>query len=407
MSNVPLFLSLEKEVIKLGSPKQEAFKKLLISGLPSKQNEDWKYTSLRDIENFEVKGLSQTKPSEAELKSFFVVGAINLLWIDGIFQKALSQALPQTVTLSLQEEPAGLENKTDFFESLNQVFTKERTELSIEKKSKNSIPFNLIFLVVNNFSTTSVSIKAGSESESTWFSHHAEWGQSSKLTTSNLQITLEANAHLSHQHLEASQAQSQHFFNSQVTLNRDAQFKSFLSTTGSKLSRHNLKVSFVGENGNASLSGLYVLEGNNHHDLFLDIHHAVPQCTSSQLYRGLLNGQSHGVFTGKVLVDKHATGTLSSQLNQNLLLSKDCTVDTRPQLEILHNDVKCSHGATIGRLNEKEIFYLQSRGVPRPLAEQILSLGFIRSLLEVEAHPLFKATTMKQLREHTVVGATL
>jgi len=132
----------------------------------------------------------------------------------------------------------------------------------------------------------------------------------------------------------------------------------------------------------AFLHGLYTVQGHQHVDNHTAVDHLAPNCTSNQLYKGILNDHSRAVFNGKIFVRKIAQLTNSYQLNKNLLLGSDCRVDTKPQLEIYADDVKCTHGATIGQLNEEEIFYLRSRGVPKKLASKMLARGFVDDILD-------------------------
>jgi Fe-S cluster assembly protein SufD len=150
---------------------------------------------------------------------------------------------------------------------------------------------------------------------------------------------------------------------------------------GARLSRHDVSLKFNAEGGEAFVDGLYFLGGEQHHDTHSIIAHNVPNCTSHQTYKGILNDRSRGVFNGKVFVAVGASGTDGYQSNKNLLLSNDARVDTKPQLEIFNDDVKCSHGATVGQLEEEELFYLLSRGLNESLAKNLLTYGFAEEIV--------------------------
>jgi Fe-S cluster assembly protein SufD len=139
---------------------------------------------------------------------------------------------------------------------------------------------------------------------------------------------------------------------------------------------------FAAEGGEATLRGLYVGRGSQHLDNYTDLDHAHPRCTSRELYKGVLDGTSRGTFHGRVLVREDAQQTDASQQNRNLLLSEAAQVDTRPQLEILADDVKCAHGAAVGRLDEQALFYLRSRGIPKAEAERLLTHAFAREVVD-------------------------
>ena len=153
-------------------------------------------------------------------------------------------------------------------------------------------------------------------------------------------------------------------------------------TAGASLSRHDLDVILNGEGASGILNGLYSLVGTQLADNHTCVEHREPNCTSNQLYKGILNGSSRTVFNGKILVSPIAQKTNSYQLNKNLIMGKDAQVNTKPQLEIGADDVKCTHGATIGQLNEDEIFYFQSRCISRKMATKMLAVGFVDDVLE-------------------------
>jgi Fe-S cluster assembly protein SufD len=167
----------------------------------------------------------------------------------------------------------------------------------------------------------------------------------------------------------------------EVTLGRGSSYNSTNINLGGGLSRHDIEVKFTAEGGEAWVDGLYMLNGSQHHDTHSIIDHTVPNCTSHQNYKGVLNDSSRAVFNGKVFVRENAHGTDAQQQNKNLLLSNDARVDTKPQLEIFNDDVKCAHGATVGQLEEEELFYLLTRGLPEHLAKNLLTYGFAEEVI--------------------------
>jgi Fe-S cluster assembly protein SufD len=161
--------------------------------------------------------------------------------------------------------------------------------------------------------------------------------------------------------------------------------------------RHNLCINLRETGAEASAHGLFALDKNDHVDIFSTIIHHAPHTTSNQLFKGILNGDSHGVFTGKIIVKKDAQQSHSSQLNKNLLLSKKAHIDTRPQLMVHADDVKCSHGATIGQLSKDEEFYLETRGISKERAKQILCHGFATEVLYLIDNSSIKSFALKML----------
>lgn len=200
-------------------------------------------------------------------------------------------------------------------------------------------------------------------------------------TNSGMQIFLEDNASITHYRVQKESPEALHVGTTEVSLGRGSLYDSTNINLGAKLSRHDIHVRFTATGGEAYVDGLYMLEGNQHHDTHSSIDHALPNCVSHQTYKGVLNDKSRGVFNGKVFVGKNASGTDAQQSNKNLLLSNDARVDTKPQLEIFNDDVKCSHGATVGQLEEEELFYLLSRGLNESLAKNLLTYGFAEEII--------------------------
>jgi Fe-S cluster assembly protein SufD len=152
---------------------------------------------------------------------------------------------------------------------------------------------------------------------------------------------------------------------------------------GSHIARHEVRAYLEGEGADVSLGGLYMPRSDQHHDNPVLVVHSAPRCTSRQLYKGVVDEHGHGVFNGHIVVRPGALGTDARQTNKNLLLSDDAEVDTRPRLEILTDDVKCAHGAAVGRLDEDALFYLRSRGVPEQSARGILTYAFAREMVDL------------------------
>lgn len=200
-------------------------------------------------------------------------------------------------------------------------------------------------------------------------------------TDTAVQIIVEENANLTHYRVQKESADAFDYGVTEVDLGRGSVYNATNINLGSALSRHDINVKFNAEGGEAWVDGLYMLNGSQHHDTHSIIDHIVPNCISHQTYKGVLNDHSRGVFNGKVFVRENAHGTDAQQSNKNLLLSNEARVDTKPQLEIFNDDVKCSHGATVGQLEEEELFYLLTRGLPETLARNLLTYGFAEQII--------------------------
>jgi Fe-S cluster assembly protein SufD len=200
-------------------------------------------------------------------------------------------------------------------------------------------------------------------------------------TNSAIQIVVEDNASLTHYRVQRDSPESFNYGVTEVSLGRGSSYDSTNINLGSLMSRHDIDLKFTAEGGEAWVDGLYMLGGSQHSDTHSVIDHTVANCISHQTYKGVLNDKSRGVFNGKVFVRENAHGTDAQQSNKNLLLSNDARVDTKPQLEIFNDDVKCAHGATVGQLEEEELFYLLTRGLPEALAKNLLTYGFAEQII--------------------------
>ncbi len=200
-------------------------------------------------------------------------------------------------------------------------------------------------------------------------------------TNSAVQIVVEDNANLTHYRVQKDSADAFHYGVTEVSIGRGSFYNSTCINLGASISRHDIDVKFTAEGGEAFVDGLYMLNGSQHADTHSIIDHTVPNCTSHQNYKGVLNDRSRAVFNGKVFVRENAHGTDAQQSNKNLLLSNEARVDTKPQLEIFNDDVKCAHGATVGQLEEEELFYLLTRGLPETLARNLLTYGFAEEII--------------------------
>jgi len=214
-------------------------------------------------------------------------------------------------------------------------------------------------------------------------------GNSAYFTNAVTEISLGEGSHLDHYKLQRESESAFHVGTVQVREERDSQLHSFSLAVGGSLARTNIYTSLDGDAATCTLNGLYLTDGAQHVDNQTSIEHIAPNCPSHELYKGVLDGRSHGVFNGKVYVHPQAQKTDGKQSNNNLLLSPTARVDTKPQLEIFADDVKCTHGATVGRLDELAMFYLNSRGIGPETARILLTYAFAADVLEtIELEPL-------------------
>ena len=333
----------------LSALRREAFAYFEANGFPTQRDEDWKYTSVAPIANEEWRvSNSPTNFSFAtEQKLVQLLGRFNF--------------------------------ERNGFAALNLAFA-EISIIRIPKETSVDEPFEIRIAGEEGIASfPHVVVVAEAGSKATLVEKYSSTGKS--FTNSAVQIFVEENASLTHYRVQKDSADAFHYGVTEVSIGRGSVYNSTNINLGGALSRHDVDVKFTAEGGEAWVDGLYMLNGKQHHDTHSIIDHIVPNCTSHQTYKGVLNDGSRAVFNGKVFVRENAHGTDAQQQNKNLLLSNDARVDTKPQLEIFNDDVKCSHGATVGQLEEEELFYLLTRGLPENLAKNLLTYGFAEAII--------------------------
>ena len=336
--------------VELKELRQKAFDYFTENGFPTVKNEEWKYTNVSSLVNSKFK--IQNSKLEAEKTEF-----LDKFNFERNGFTALNLAFADVQIISIPKET-----------SVEKPF-----EFNF-KADENTGNFPHIIVIAERGSKATIIEKYESDAKS--------------FTNTAIQIYVEDNANLTHYRVQKESAEALHIGTTEVTLGRGSLYNSTNINLGGAISRHDVHVKFTAEGGEAFVDGLYMLNGNQHHDTHSTIDHALPNCVSHQTYKGVLNDKSRGVFNGKVFVRENAHGTDAQQSNKNLLLSNDARVDTKPQLEIFNDDVKCSHGATVGQLEDEELFYLLSRGISETLAKNLLTYGFAEEIInkiEIEA----------------------
>lgn len=332
----------------LNSLRENAFRFFVENGFPSVKNEEWKYTNVAPItnENWSVSPMALTSSPEDE---------------------------------DVKELVRAFKSERNGFTALNLAFA-EFAVIRIPKETSAAHPIEISFAADENtaiFPHILVIVEAGSKATIV-----ETYGSPAKsFTNTALQIMVEDNANLTHYRVQKESAEAFHVGTTEVTLGRGSLYNSTNINLGGAISRHDIDLKFTAEGGEAFVDGLYMLNGSQHADTHSIIDHLVPNCVSHQNYKGVLNDRSRAVFNGKVFVRENAHGTDAKQSNKNLLLSNDARVDTKPQLEIFNDDVKCAHGATVGQLEVEELFYLLTRGLPETLARNLLTYGFAEEII--------------------------
>jgi Fe-S cluster assembly protein SufD len=387
--------------------REGAFERFEEAGLPTTGEEDWKYTNVAPLARraFAVAGEEGAAKIERDAVEQFVYEEARrsrLVFVNGVFNRELSslEALPrgfvaEDLGAALAGEHAGVvrehlgklsEQAGDAFSSLNTSFLHGGAFLHAPKDAQADAPVQLLFLSTQADAEAAafprILIVAERNSRLDIIERYAAVGEASYFTDAVVEVFVGEGARINHCKVQDESGRAFHVASTRAELARDGFYDLTTVTLGAQLSRHNIKVELGSEGAECRVDGLYIVGTGQHADTHSLINHLKPRCTSRQNYKGILDGKSRAVFNGRVFVHEGAHGTDAEQSNKNLLLSTDARVDTKPQLEIYNDDVKCSHGATVGQLEEEELFYLLSRGLHADLARNLLTYGFAEEIVE-------------------------
>lgn len=364
--------------------RKKALENFKTRGLPHTKMEDWLYTKLSDVLPEKLLKVS-TKPN---IKDIETPGKYKLYFSNGQILEDKS-SLPEGVILNvstLKRETAN-DDQSDIFAMMNGVLNDVTVTLTIKKDFVLDSPLSIVHYsdFTGEFSAPRVHVVAENFSKAEIVEIFIGEDQKSYNVTAVSNFILKDGAKVLHAKVQDEGNEAFHVSSVNADVHRDANFHSFTFTTGAKKSRNEIKVRLRETGAYTSVDGLYALNDKQHTDNNSLITHIKEHTDSSQLFKGVLDDSSRGVFTGKVLVCRDAQKVNSEQLNKNLLLTKKSHADTRPQLEVYADDVKCAHGATVGQMNEEEAFYLQSRGLSKERAQKLLIHAFCsEALLKIE-----------------------
>ncbi|HUF05408.1 MAG TPA: Fe-S cluster assembly protein SufD [Aridibacter sp.] len=388
--------------------RREAFTTFVEKGFPTVRDEEWKYTNVSAIASAEWKTVpAERSRSDAASIDFGreifaeIDGRNRLVFVDGVVCESLS-AMPEGLTAvhlrDAYEDEAFRENfakivdpSKNGFTALNTAFAGEGVFIRVEKNKKVEEAINLVFIGLTGSAGFPRILYAGETgSEAELVEHYLRAEETAYFTNAVVEVRLADEAKLVHTRVQRESHAAFHIVTSQAELGRGSVYDNTNILLGGKLSRHDVGMGFNSEGAEGWIDGLYLVDENQHTDTHSRIDHRIPNCVSHQTYKGILDGKSRAVFNGKVFVHEKARGTDAYQSNKNLLLSNDARVDTKPQLEIFNDDVKCAHGATVGQLEEEELFYLLSRGLNEDLARNLLTYGFAEEVIEKIKVPSIK-----------------
>jgi len=392
-------------------------------GFPTMKNEDWHFTSVAPIAErvFRAASVSASGVSSEGSTAGMVANADlerftfaqpkwhRLVFVNGEFAADLSSfaglgdsvrvsSLARAIRSGTGRPERHLGKIAAFdqhsFTALNTAFIRDGAFIEIQPEAVLTEPIHLVFVSEGHGESVSHPrnlVVAARHSRATVIESYVSIRDSIYFTNAVTEISLGEGAHLDHYKVQRESESAFHVGTIQVRQARNSELRSFSFAVGGALARTNIYTSLDGEASTCTLNGLYLADGKQHIDNQTSIEHIAPNCPSHEVYKGVLDGRSHGVFNGKVYVHPEAQKTDGKQSNNNLLLSPSARVDTKPQLEIFADDVKCTHGATVGRLDDMAMFYLNSRGIGADRARVLLTYAFAADVLEtIELEPLKK-----------------
>jgi len=395
----------------LQSLRESSFEQFERAGFPNIKQEEWKYTNVTPIAKTNFAPVLVSNGTELTrdrgLASFIYEEArqSRLVFVNGMLRKELSslEGIPAGVIVgdigealqSTQDETTIREHLEQYpyaedsgFSVLNTALFGSGLFLKIPRGLDVKAPIHLFFFGEGEAGKTPpavfprVLIVAEANSAATIIESYASPDTAVYLTNAIVDLAVGDGARIQHYKIQRESTGAFHVATTRAQLGAQATYNTTTINFGAALSRHDIDVRMDHEGAECSIDGLYMVDGSQHTDTHSVIDHRQPHCTSHQLYKGILDGKSRAVFNGKVFVRHGAQQTDAQQTNKNLLLSKHARVDTKPQLEIFADDVKCTHGAAVGQLDEEELFYLESRGINPGLARNMLTYGFAGEVIE-------------------------
>ena len=405
--------------------RENAFARFCETGFPTTHDEDWRFTSVSAIARTPFQLATRSAISEHEVQQFLVAGvACQLIFVNGHFIRELSvmEKLPVGVTVNgladeIELNPAIVEAQLgrylniqrDAFSALNTAFAEDGAYVHIRKGVVLEAPVYLLFISTANDQPLMTHprnlIVAEQESQVTIVEDYVSIGESTAFCNTATELVAGENAIVSHYMIEREHRQAFNVSTLRLQQGRSANVSSHSVLLGGGLVRNNIHPVLAGEGGECLINGLFIGSGRQHLDNYMLVEHASPHCGSRQFYNGILDDHAHGVFHGRIVVHKDAQKTDAKQTNRNLLLSDEAQIDTKPQLEIYADDVKCTHGATIGQIEENALFYLRSRGIDEISARKLLLLAFASECLDRMRPNPARDHVEKLIHEHLLTVA--
>lgn len=385
-------------------------------GFPSKKLEAWKYTSLNSIlkEDYSLFPEHEIAIELADVKKYFIhdIDSYKIVFIDGKYSSFLSETTHDVIDVCLMSAALSkpkyktiIDNyfnkiaKQDNMTSLNTAFACEGAFIHIPKNIEVQKPIQIINFATGKERAIMVQprnlIVVDSNSHIQIIERHQSLTKNPVLTNSVTEIYTNSHATVDYYKIQNDNVNASLIDNTYIEQQKESICSVHTFSFGGNITRNNLNFYQKGERIDSILKGITIIEGKQHVDHHTLVHHIEPNCESHQDYKGIYNERSTGVFNGKVIVEKEAQKTNAYQQNNNILISDKATINAKPQLEIFADDVKCSHGCTIGQLDDQALFYMQQRGIPKKEGKALLMYAFANTVLESVKIPEVKKRITK------------
>ena len=414
------FMAFEEQIdvhSELHDVRTSAIKNFENKGFPTKKEESWKYTSLNAIlkNDFTVFPKSESSIEFKEVKKYFIheIDTYKLVFIDGIFSSHLSSTTHEGLDICLMSSALHkpkykmvidnyfnkIANKDESLTSLNTAFANEGAYINIPKSTVVRKPIEIMYFSTGNEAALLVQprnlIIVGENSHVQIIERHQSLNDNPVLTNSVTEIFAQKRAIVDYYKIQNDNLEANLIDNTYVSQKQETNVSVNTFCFGGNLTRNNLNFYHFGERIVSNLNGITIIGEKQHVDHYTLVQHSTPNCESHQDYKGIYSDRSTGVFNGKIFVEKEAQKTNAFQKSNNILLGDKSTINAKPQLEIFADDVKCSHGCTIGQLDETAMFYMQQRGIPKKEAKALLMYAFSNALIESIKIPELKQRITK------------
>lgn len=384
-------------------------------GFPTRKDEEWKYTPLRALQRTAFTPASAPGAFDANAHRLSDTSAL-AVFVDGVFAPDAS-TLPQAsgvrampLRVAMAEQPSLIQEvwsdepeHASGFSALNEAFAHDGLVLVVDADTS-AARLQVLHIATgetdNALHALQHTLVVGARSRARVVETFFGAADGAYLTSRGLRARVAEGARLDHTVLQRESGASHHVSEGFVQLAKEAQYHSTVVSFGAQMARDTLTTRLHDEGAHAALGALYFPGDGQSIDNHTAIDHRAPSCTSDQLYKGILDGSGHGIFNGKIFVRQPAQQTAAEQMNRNLVLSPKARIDTKPQLEIFADDVRCTHGCTIGQLEKEELFYLMARAISRDEARQMLLEGFAMEVFERTEDPVVEDALFDAFRLH-------